>query len=61
MLFAPVDSHTEHQAQRTNEVRVVVVTRPAKLLRGIPQFGALLVSVQRLDRVVDIQHIRFGQ
>jgi hypothetical protein len=37
------------------------VARPAGLLRVVPQFGAFLAPVQRLDRVVDVQHVRLGQ
>ena len=33
MLLAPMDLHAEHQTQRSDEVRVIVVTRPARLLR----------------------------
>lgn len=50
MLLSAVDFHAQYQPQRSDKVRVAVVTRTARFLRIIPTFGAFLVPVQRLDR-----------
>ena len=57
MLLARPDVHAERDAGPADEERVVVVARPSGLDRIVAELRALLVPVDRLDRVVDVDDV----
>lgn len=57
VLLAGPDVHAERDAGPADEERVVVMARPSGLDRVVAELRALLVPVDRLDRVVDVDDV----
>lgn len=61
MLFARRNANAQDNTQRTNQIRVVIVGGTARFLRVISNLRALLMPINRFNRVVDIQDVGFVQ
>ena len=58
VLLAGAEYRIEHQAQVADPEGVQHVARTPRLVRVVAHLGAFLVTVQRLDRGVHVQHPR---
>ena len=61
MRLARQHLRAKDQTQRADEIRVVVVAGPAGLLGVVSQLGSFLMTVDRLDRAVDVEHVGLRQ
>ena len=61
MLVAGLDLDLQDQPQLGDHIAVVGVRRPARLVRIVADHRALLPSVERLDRGIDIEDPRLTQ
>ena len=53
--------HAQNQPRRPHRPGLVVLARPSRLLRVVALLRPLLMPVERLDRVVHVRHVGFGQ
>src|SRR5580704_7180694 len=55
VLLAPEHFHAQTQPRIGHKVTVIAVARPSRFMRIVPHLRSLLVTIDRLDRYIDVQ------